>query len=65
MTDRDLGENLARVRELERATREYCAGTHDLAERDAASVAVRHVAALRQSLEAWIGTRAVRAAATS
>src|SRR5512146_3289126 len=65
MTDRELGERLARVREDEKAAREYCAATHDLAERDAASIVVRHTSALRQSLEAWIGTRAIRAAMKS
>lgn len=62
MTDRELATALTRIGEIEQAARAHWAQTAQLAEKDAALVAVRHATALRRSLESWIATRATRAA---
>jgi hypothetical protein len=61
MTDRDLAQALTRAVESEHSARAYWGSTTDVAERDSALIVVRHVTALRKSLETWIGLRACRA----
>lgn len=62
MTDRQLAELLAAAKATERDARAYWQQIADVAEKDAAIVVVRHVTALRRSLEAWMATRATRVA---
>jgi len=60
MSDRDLALALQGMKALEQATRSQMQ-TDDLAERDAATNAMRLATALRRSLETWVSLRALRA----
>jgi hypothetical protein len=64
MTDtRELVEALQQAAALEqRARAHWTAHKHDVPERDASLVMVRHATALKRSLEQWIAARALRAA---
>ena len=60
MSDRDLALALQSMKTLEQATRLQMQ-IEDLAERDAATNAMRLATALRRSLETWVSLRALRA----
>lgn len=60
MTDCDLAQTLTQAVETERTARDHWASTKNVAEKDSALIVVRHVTALRKSLETWIGLRACR-----
>ncbi len=63
MTDRDLAQTLTYAAATERTSRAYWAATVDVEEKASALIVVRHVTALRKSLETWIGLRARQAQA--
>jgi hypothetical protein len=64
MTDRDLAEAFSHASLLEQSARAYWERTpaEDLAERDAALVAVRLATPLRRQLQQWMAARVCRAA---
>ena len=69
MTDRDLALALTRASEIEAAARGHWTATERIevdptfaGERDHALTVIRHVTALRKSVESWIAQRAVRTA---